>query len=155
MRSGTKLPLGLCWISVVCLMLGLASGEVVKCYECKESDTSCGPPLNSIGRVQECPNSTMCSKITRIHELNGKQWKTTRRGCARQVNKTQDYVVKEWVDVYVVMDLPEGCTKTDKAEYCNCRGSLCNSASFPSSNFRLPTLLIFLALVCGKILLPV
>ncbi|XP_052840267.1 uncharacterized protein LOC128254933 [Drosophila gunungcola] len=165
MGCGTKLPLRLrlSWVSMawiwvwfgIWMITGPASGEVLRCYVCNDTDTSCGSSWNSIGHVEECPNSTVCSMTAMFHMVNGKPWKTTLRGCGEQLEKKQKYVDKVWVDHYVLVDLPEGCFSKYRAEQCYCRGSLCNSAGFPSSDFRLPMLLLFLALACGKILLPV
>ncbi|KAI8038709.1 hypothetical protein M5D96_008617 [Drosophila gunungcola] len=144
MGCGTKLPLRLrlSWVSMawiwvwfgIWMITGPASGEVLRCYVCNDTDTSCGSSWNSIGHVEECPNSTVCSMTAMFHMVNGKPWKTTLRGCGEQLEKKQNKY---------------------RAEQCYCRGSLCNSAGFPSSDFRLPMLLLFLALACGKILLPV
>ncbi|XP_016946688.1 uncharacterized protein LOC108022337 [Drosophila biarmipes] len=151
MGGGTELQV---WICLVGLIAGLASGEdVMRCFECKDADTTCGSPENSLGNVRECPNSTMCSTIVMHSLVHGKEWTRTRRGCGKQVTIYQEYINKDWVKKYTIHELPEGCTKTERTIECNCRGSLCNSAirgvGISSS------LLILLALVCGTTTLPV
>ncbi|XP_039147910.1 uncharacterized protein LOC27206163 isoform X2 [Drosophila simulans] len=131
MGSGSELPLRIC---MVWLVAGLATAEALRCYECADQETSCGSADNSPGRVRECPNSTMCSTTMLTTMVNGNEWIR---------------------DMYRLMDLPEGCKKENGMMYCNCRGELCNTGSQSSPNFRLPFVLILLALVCGKILLPV
>jgi len=151
MGSGTELPV---WICLVWMIAGLASGEeVLRCFECKDSETSCGSPENSIGNVRECPNSTMCSTIVMYSLVHGKEWTRTRRGCGKQVTIYQEYIGKDWIKKYRIHELPEGCTKTERSIECNCRGSLCNSAIRGASISS--SLLILLALAYGKIILPV
>nr|AAL90265.1 HL07915p [Drosophila melanogaster] len=152
MGSGSELPLRIC---MVWLVAGLAIGEALRCYECVDQETSCGSADNSPGRVRECPNSTMCSTTMLTTMVNGNEWIRVRRGCAKQVDYYFDYIGKHWEQKYRLMDLPEGCKKENGRMNCNCRGELCNSGSHSTPNFRLPFVLILLALVCGKILLPV
>ncbi|XP_017068770.1 uncharacterized protein LOC108106310 [Drosophila eugracilis] len=154
MGSGTKLPV---WIYIVWMvwLVGLASGEVLQCYECVDDDRTCGSSKSFPGKVRECPNSTMCSTEMMTSMVFGKEWTRTRRGCAKQVDSYYEYIGKHWEPKYKVKDLPEGCKTENGVIYCNCLGSLCNSASFSSANFRMPVLLIFLALIYRKILFPV
>ncbi|XP_043643971.1 uncharacterized protein LOC122613720 [Drosophila teissieri] len=152
MGSGSELPLRIC---MVWLAAGLATGEVLRCFECTDLETSCGSADNSPGRVRECPNSTMCSTNMLTTMINGNEWIRVRRGCAQQVDLYFVYIGKHWVQKYRVKDIPEGCKRENGKMNCNCRGHLCNSGSHSPSSFRLPFVLILLALAFGKILLPV
>ncbi|KAH8301632.1 hypothetical protein KR059_007066 [Drosophila kikkawai] len=153
MGRGTELSAaGSLWISVFWLIGGAlvasaaSSDEVLRCFQCSDSDISCGSPRNPLGNVLECPNSTMCSYTERTLVLNGREWTKTLRGCANQVQRTVDLVNRKWEFGYEVKDqYEEGCVRKDKVNYCHCRGSLCNSSSWPSVDFRL---LIFASIVC-------
>ncbi|EDV56328.1 uncharacterized protein LOC6546818 [Drosophila erecta] len=152
MGSGSELPLRIC---MVWLVAGLATGEVLRCFECLDEETSCGSGYNSPGRVRQCPNSTMCSTTLMTTMVNGNVWIRGRRGCANQVDVYLDYVGKHWEPKYKLIDLQEGCKKENGIISCNCYGQLCNSGNHSPASFRLPLVLIFLALAYGKILLPV
>ncbi|KAH8386245.1 hypothetical protein KR200_007733 [Drosophila serrata] len=151
MGRGTELSAaGSLWIGVFWLMAGAvassSSDDVLRCFQCSESDISCGSPRNPLGNVLECPNSTMCSYTERTLVLNGREWTKTLRGCANQVQRTVDLVNRKWEFGYEVKgdQYEEGCVRKDKVNYCHCRGSLCNSSSFSKLDFRL---LIFASIV--------
>ncbi|KAH8400967.1 hypothetical protein KR009_002184 [Drosophila setifemur] len=156
MGNGTKIALS--WLSVVGLIavgVGLAHGDApLRCYQCSESDISCGSNRNPYGKIVECGNSTMCTTtVITKNLLDGKEWHKTLRDCARQVKPTMNLVKRKWVEGFVVdPDLyQEGCSRLDTILYCYCTGSLCNSSSSPILDLRLILLLIFV----GKLLLPV
>ncbi|XP_018568399.1 uncharacterized protein LOC108908756 [Anoplophora glabripennis] len=92
--------------------------------------------------IVNCPYSTFCVKkivSAKIpYLING-----TERDCASQKLKQHKYQNKMWHVDYIVEDpYIEGCVKADDkgartttAEYCYCKGDLCNAASASGGHF--------------------
>ncbi|SPP74197.1 uncharacterized protein LOC117591993 [Drosophila guanche] len=134
MGVGTRFLLAV--VGTAICLVGSMTGEILQCFQCNEADQTCGSPQKPLGRIGECPHSTMCSKtVLTMSLLEGHQWIKTMRGCAQQLNTTHVFVNKAWVEKSVVEEpYQEGCIEKkvnpgNAILLCHCRGPLCNAAS--------------------------